>query len=166
MAAAGRTRPSRVAAIAAAALALAGCIDAEAVFTSGRLREPCNGSWPVCTTTAGCVVGNAYFLDGRFPGTRRMIIKTESRATVAIVVTLRSEGATGEETRFLWNETGCGTAFTVTVDGRDFFKEFDALGEFRRSKDLARPGDHLIEVSSDATADYLLKLEVDQPDLM
>jgi len=143
-----------------AALLLAGCPDAADQFTSGRLLDPCNGSWPVCTTSAGCFVGNSYYLEGQFPGTRRFVVRTDGQASIAIALFLKSQGAAGEQLRIEWNDASCGNKSVVEVDGKAFFKEVEAEGSLWRVKSVFRGGDHLIEVSCDSTAEYLLKAEV------
>ncbi|MGI5864238.1 MAG: hypothetical protein ACOX6T_19580 [Myxococcales bacterium] len=145
---------------AAFATLLAACADPEEQFKAGRLYDACDRAWPVCTTTGGCVLGNAQYLEGRFPGTRRFVVRTEGQAEIAIVMLLKTQGATGAETRFEWNEAGCGSKSVEAVEGLSLFKEYEALGEVRRVAKVHREGDHLIEVTSDATADYLLKVEV------
>ncbi|HEY3451698.1 MAG TPA: hypothetical protein VGK67_35400 [Myxococcales bacterium] len=144
----------------AALLALSGCPDSADMFTSGRLLDPCNSSWPVCTTTAGCFVGNSYYLEGQFPGTRRFIVRTDGQASVTIALYLKSQGAAGEQLRIEWNDASCGNKTVEEVDGKAFFKEVEAEGSLRRTKNVYRGGDHLIEVSCDSNAEYLLKAEV------
>lgn len=145
------------------AAALCGCPDPADQFTMGRLLDPCNGSWPVCTTTAGCFVGNAYYLEGQFPGTRRFIVRTDGQADVTIAVFLKTEGAVGQQLRLEWNDSACGTKTIEEIDGTAFFKEVETEGALRRTKPVYRAGDHLLEVSCDATAEYILKAEVVSP---
>lgn len=144
----------------AALLLLSGCPDAADQFTNGRLLDPCNGSWPVCTTTAGCFVGNAYYLEGQFPGTRRFIVRTDGQASIALSVFLTTQGAVGHDLQLVWNDAACGTMQIETIDGQAFFKEVETEGLLVRTKNVFQAGDHLIEVSSDTTAEYLLKADV------
>jgi hypothetical protein len=138
----------------------AGCVDAESAFVGNRLRDVCNEDWPVCNTAAGCVIGNGQYVPGTFPGTVRMIVQTQLSTNVSIDIFLRTEGAVGTVTNLYWFEVGCGTNYIDHVTGKDLFAKFDAQGIFTDTQQLVEPGDHLIEVSSDATADYLLKLDV------
>ena len=156
---------TRTCALAAAlATLLVACADPEEQFKAGRLFDACDRAWPVCTTTAGCIAGNAQYLEGRFPGTRRLIVRTQGQAEVSVVLLLKTQGAIGTETRLEWNEAGCGTRSVETLEGRGFFKEYEAMGEVRRAANVHREGDHLVEVTSDSTADYLLKVEVRERD--
>lgn len=150
----------------ALALLLAGCPDAADQFVSGRLLDPCDGAWPVCTTTAGCFVGDTAYLEGQFPGTRRFIVRTPGAAEVTIALFLKTQAATGETLRLEWNDAACGTRSVEEIPGIGFFKEVEAEGELRRTKSVYQGGDHLLEVTSDATAEYLLKVEVKGPDAL
>ena len=143
-----------------AALVFGGCVDPESQFISGRLVDQCDGNWPVCASEAGCVIGSAQYVPGTFPGTLRMITTIQLPTLVTINLFLKTEGAVGTVTNFTWNETGCGSAFVDSVAGKDIFAQFDTAGIFQDSHDLFEPGDHLIQVDSDATADYLLKLDL------
>jgi hypothetical protein len=134
------------------------CGDAQSNFIGSRLLDACNGNWPVCTLEAGCVVGNGQYVTGVFPGTLRMVTQIQAPTTVEIDIFLTTEGAVGTTTTLTWFETGCGSDYTDAVAGKDLFAQFDASGVFTASEQLVEPGDHLIEVDSDATADYDLKL--------
>lgn len=135
------------------------CASAEDLFVSGRLRDTCNESWPVCTTVAGCMVGDTSYLEGKFPGTRRFIVKTDGQREISVVLFFKNEGAIGTETRIVWNEAGCGASSIEVIDGRSLFKEAAIDGTLKRSKNVFTEGDHLIEITSDATVDYLLRIE-------
>lgn len=149
----------RASLLASVLLLLGGCTDPADQFTAGRLLDPCDGWWPVCTTVAGCVVNNTLYLEGKLPGTRRMIVRTQRHASIAVSVYLNSEGAIGHEARIDWGDA-CGIVASESLTGADLFKEFEATGVFSRTKNVAQGGDHLVTFSSDATADYLLKVDV------
>ena len=150
-------RPSRL--LALVLLLLGSCPDPEQLFVEGRLPDRCDASWPVCTTTAGCVMSASSYLTGKFPGTRRFIVRTDGPRSLSLVLYLKNQAATGQETRIVFYEAGCGTQAVATVSGKDLFKEADADSTFRRQKDVFKKGDHLIEITSDATTEYLLRVE-------
>ncbi len=141
-------------------LALAGCTDPASAFTAGRLLDPCDSTWPVCTTIAGCVVNDTLYLEGTLPGTRRMIVRTTGQASITVSVYLKTEGATGTNTLIEWNDASCGTVASDSMTGADFFKSFEAAGVFSQTQNVSQEGDHLITFTSDSTADYLLKVDV------
>ena len=141
-------------------LLLSGCPDPAAQFIAGRLADSCDGAWPVCTNIAGCLVNNSTYLEGRLPGVRPMVVRTRGQASIKVSIHLKTEGAIGKKTRIEWNDASCGTIATEILSGADFFKEFEAQGEFSRTRNVAQEGDHLIVFESDSTADYLLKVEV------
>jgi len=147
----------------AALLVLVGCPDSADQFTAGRLLDPCNGSWPVCTTNAGCFVGNSYYLEGQFPGSRRFIVRTDGQASVKISLYLVTEAAVGDTLRVEWNDSACGTKMVEEVTGTSFFQDIEASGSWSRVKNVFQAGDHLIEVTCGSTAEYLLKAEIGPP---
>lgn len=148
--------------LAALASLLSACESASDQFIAGRLLDTCNGAWNVCTTTAGCYIGNAYYLEGRFPGTRRFIVHTEGQAALTLSIFLTSEGALGETLQIQWNDAKCGKT-TDIIDSKAFFQEADTQGWLSRTQNMYQSGDHLIEVTSDSTAGYLLKVDVKEP---
>ena len=42
-------------------------------FIGARVKDSCNGSWPVCNQTASCFIGNQSYIEGRFPGQGKII---------------------------------------------------------------------------------------------
>ena len=146
----------------AAAALLCGCPDASDQFKSGRLLDPCNNSWPVCTTTAGCFVGDSYYLEGQFPGTRRFIVRTQGQAAIEVSIFLETQAAEGNQLSITWNDAACGTVQVVQMTGVDFFKEFQAEGVLSRTKNVYQAGDHLIDVTADCSAEYMLKADVNE----
>ncbi len=140
-----------------------GCLDPESQFKNGRLYEACDSMWPVCATSAGCVMGNTQYLEGTFPGRQRVVVRTTGAAGVTVALFLRTQLATGDETRIELNEPGCGSVASLAATGKEFFREADATGTYRRTQTLQRAGDHLIEVISDSTASYLMKIEIADP---
>ena len=75
---------SPVASLTVALLALSGCrFGAEGTFTAGAAYDACDGSIPVCNTTASCkLVEEDGFTDGEFPGLKQLIIPTAGEAII------------------------------------------------------------------------------------
>jgi hypothetical protein len=142
---------------------LSRCSDPVEEFKGGRLLDPCNNSVPVCTTSAGCSLGdgNDRYLEGRFPGPRRFSVRTKGKADITVAIFLTSQAAVGSELKIEWNDSGCGIKEVESVLGKAFFKEAEQ-GTFRRTRTVYIPGDHLIEVTSDSTAEYILKVETSE----
>lgn len=142
---------------------LAGCLgDAQSAFTADRVLEACNATIPVCTTTAACVLGEGNYAQGSFAqgATRRFIVRTTAEATVEVAVYFASESSPGVDTEIAWYEVGCRDRHSAASDGQDVFAEAGADRVWRRSQRLVTAGDHLVEVFSDAQADYLVRISL------
>lgn len=156
----GRGHFHRVAA-ALAVLALAvGCGDPRDQFLAGRVMDPCDSQWPVCDRIAGCLIGERSYLEGRFPGEGRVAVQLFEPSTVKVSLFLEEVTGAGEETVIHFYEEGCRTRVREAVSGRSLVGEAEQVGFFSREADLTGEGDHLIELTSDARARYLLKVEV------
>ena len=146
-----------------AALALcAACADAEDAFTTGRSLRDCTGAVPVCSTSAGCVLDGDTYAQGAFAqgGTRRIIVRTISAADIEVALFFRTEESPGTDTEIAWYEVGCRDRKSAQSGGRDVFAEAGADRVWKRSQRVVTAGDHLVEVFSDAQAEYLLKVTV------
>jgi len=136
-----------------------GCT-AEDVFIGDRSHDPCDGSWPVCTYRAGCNLNEREYLQGAFPGSRRFIVETAGEATIRVTLYFRNEISPGADTEIHWYEPGCFERYSYTSEGADLFREAGASGLLEKERTVYRPGDHLVEVFSDAVVDYLLRIDV------
>ncbi|MCB9655435.1 MAG: hypothetical protein H6729_15045 [Deltaproteobacteria bacterium] len=130
-------------------------------FTRGLTHERCDGTFPVCQTTAGCVMGTGRYLDGQFPGSRRFIVSAPEESVIRIDIFLDDQRATGTDTEILWNEPGCFDTYQYRSEGRDIFLEAGKDQIFSQSHQIFLDGEHLIEVLSDAVASYAIRVSID-----
>jgi hypothetical protein len=146
----------------ALAIACAGClgVGAESNFTSGLSIDRCDGTFPICQTTAGCTMGVGRYLEGTFPGSRQFIVPAPEEAFINVRIFFKTESATGIDTEIQWNEPGCFETYDYQSDGADIFQEAGNSQIFEKSKQVFQDGDHLVSVASDAVADYALVVEV------
>lgn len=142
-----------------AALAQA-CASPRDEFVAGRVLERCDGQWPVCDQISGCLIGEQSFVEGRFPGQRRLAIQLFEPSTVRVLMFLDQVTAAGTEASFNFFEDRCRSRVRHAVTGRTFYGEAEKQGYVAREADLFGVGDHLLEVESDGRARYLLKLEI------
>ncbi len=143
-------------------LGLAGCgFGAEGNFTLGLDLERCDGTFPVCQTTAGCTMGATRYLEGSFPGTREFIVSTPEDSVITVEIYFKTQRATGIDTEILWYEPGCFDTYQYLSEGRDIFEEAGPDRIFSKSQQVFLPGDHLIEIHSDALADYAIRVDVE-----
>jgi hypothetical protein len=144
--------------------ALSACaLGAEENFSAGLKLDRCDGTFPICQTSAGCVLGNTNYVEGSFPGSRQFIVPAPAGSLIAVRIFFRSQVATGVDTEILWNEPGCFDTYQYLSEGIDIFREAGKDGIFEQTQLVLLDGDHLVEVFSDATADYFISVDVQTP---
>ena len=141
---------------------VAGCgFGSEAAFIDTSTLSDCLDEIPVCNTTAGCkLVEEDSYLEGVFPGQRFFIVPTEGEAVIRVKMFWRTQLGPGADTEITWFEPACIDDFDFDSQGADIFRDSNEQGIFVKEQRVFRAGDHLVEVRSDATADYLLRTEV------
>jgi hypothetical protein len=132
-------------------------------FTDGLTLNRCDETHAVCARTAGCVLGEGGYLEGRFPGSRQMIVPTPADAVIHVDVFFVDQTAAGTDTRIRWHEPGCFDTYTWRSEGRDLFLLAGRGRRLTQSQQVREPGDHLVEIDSDAIAEYLLRVRIDAP---
>lgn len=154
----------RAALIPTLALLASGCgLSAADNFTRGLTRDRCDGTFPICSTTAGCVLGENRYLEGSFPGVREVIVPAPAESIVSVRLFFVEQVAHGLDTRILLNEPGCIDTYEWASEGRDIFLEAGSDRVLEIEQEVVLEGDHLLEVSSDAVADYVLQVDVTKP---
>jgi len=139
---------------------LCGCSSSRDDFIGVRVLDSCNGSWPVCDETASCYIGDASYIQGRFPGEGRIIVHLDEPSEVKISFFFDDISAVGTLTSIVWYETGCKASSRVDVDGKTVAAESNGTGVFERSQNLLEKDEHLIFFKSDLEATYLMKVEI------
>ena len=137
-----------------------GCIDERGQFVFGRVADRCNTEWPICDTIAGCLLGDSSYIEGKFPTNGKIAVQLFEPSTVTVAFFLQNVAGAGEETSINFFEDRCRSRTRVTIAGKTFVGEAEQSGEVRRSVDLSGVGDHLIEYTSDARLQFLMKVEV------
>ena len=147
-------------------LLCSGCaFGSEAAFIGERAQDTCDSEIPVCNTTAGCrMVEEDSYTDGTFPGLKQMIVPTAGEAVVRVELFWREQYGPGTDTEILWHEPACVELFAYQSQGADVFDDTNPQGVFVQEMRVFRAGDHLVEVRSDASAEYLLRTTVLTPD--
>ena len=136
------------------------CGGAEGQFIGSRILDACDGEWPICATTAGCILGDRSYVQGRFPGANKVVIPIFEPSEVTVSVFLSETSGAGQQTVVNLYEPACASRTRVTMTGTAFVAEAQQNGLVTRKADLSGVGDHLIEVESDARSKYLLKVDV------
>src|SRR5262249_15756807 len=159
---AGATSPfQRGAALCAALMVwLCGCSSGRSDFIGTRVLDTCNESYSVCNQIASCFIGDDSYIEGRFPGEGRIIVRLEQPSTVTVSFFFDNITAVGTLTSIVWNETGCTANTRVDVPGQTVAAEANQTGVFERSENLLENDEHLIFFKSDLEATYLMKVDV------
>ncbi len=142
-----------------------GCsFGSEAAFIGTSSLVLCDDEIPVCNDSAGCkLVEEESHLEGHFPGQRTFIVPTEGEAVVRVMIFWRTRQGPGADTEITWFEPACVDDYNFESQGADVFADSNPQGIFLKEQRVFRAGDHLVKVSSDATAEYLLRTEVLTP---
>jgi hypothetical protein len=142
--------------------ALSGCgFGSEAAFIDTAALNDCLDELPVCNTTAGCkLVEEESYLEGKFPGQRSFIVPTEGEAVIRVKLFWRTRLGPGADTEIVWFEPACVDDFNYESQGADIFRDTNDQGIFIQEQRVFRAGEHLVQVRSDAVAEYLLRTEV------
>lgn len=144
-----------------ALLGLAAC-DQESFFTLGRDRTICEDSIPTaCGQTARCVLDNDHYLDGKFPSGRRFIVRTKGETDLRFELYFDDRHAPGTSLRLELAEPNCNEKSTYDSASIDIFKAAGADGILAIPMHAIRPGDHLVELSSDAYCSYVLRFSIE-----
>jgi hypothetical protein len=87
-------------------------------------------------------------------------VPTEGEAVIRVKLFWRTQLGPGADTEITWFEPACVDDFAFDSDGADIFRDTNDQGIFVKEQRVFRGGDHLVEIRSDATAEYLLRTEV------
>ena len=139
---------------------LCGCSSGRDDFIGARVLDSCNGSWPACNQTASCFIGNQSYIEGRFPGQGKIIVRLDEPSEVKVSFFFDNISAVGSLTSIVWYETGCTSSIREDVPGQTVATEANSTGVFERSANLLDNDEHLITFKSDIEATYLMKVDV------
>jgi hypothetical protein len=127
-------------------------------FTAGRDHTVCEESIPTaCGTTARCVLDTGHYLDGDFPSARRFIVRTTGESDLKFEIYLDDRRAPGTSLRLEVSEPSCNEKALYDSAGVDIFQKAGDDGIISMPIHTTRPGDHLVELSSDAYCSYVLR---------
>jgi hypothetical protein len=144
-----------------AVAAAAGCISAEEAFTEGRVQNLCAESLSACGQAAGCALDNAHYAEGRFPGAFRVLVHNEtSNAGLVVRLFLSEMKYPGTELLVQELEPGCADFDREHLKDVDIFDLAGDEGTLEFELSLSARGDHLLELFSDMSAEFLLTTEV------
>lgn len=145
-------------------LLLGACGDGASVFVGDRIRNLCLEAYPTCGTTAGCRLSDDQYVVGTFPGARRLVVHSEADETdLEVRIYLEEAISPGTEIQIQARDSDC----SLDIDDARFEDDdYDLIDEaggdgllLLDPLTVSGPGEHLIEVFSDARARYLMTVE-------
>ncbi len=144
---------------------LVSCQTAEEAFVGDRLLSLCDESYSICGKPSGCVLDGNHFAESAFPGTTRVVVATDdAESSVSVRLFLSKMESPGTQLIVQLYEPDCSleTNFArASLEDVDIFKEAGddrtLLFDFKTFQE----GEHLLEIFSDASAEFLL---IAQPD--
>jgi len=129
-------------------------------FTDGAEPDPCTANIPICQTVVGCSLSEKKYYEGQFPGYVSIAIVTPADATIVVKMFFETRIHPGQDTEINWYEPGCQHSYSYQSTGADIF---DIAGEdrvFTQEQKIIIAGDHLVEINSDASTHYYLRIEI------
>jgi len=140
---------------------VSGCVSSEDAFVGARLERLCTQSIPVCDVQSSCVLDPRSYVAKRFPGGLRLIVRTtDETSTLVLRLQLASQEAPGTELVVESWQADCNDVESVRIADVDLFAAAGDDRIFEWELPLAGRGDHLVELRSDMTADYLVTVDV------
>jgi len=142
------------------------CGLSEGEFIAGAEYDSCQSLYYACSgkPAASCVMGEAKYTDGYFPGQRWFLVSTVADTDVVVKLFFKTRIHPGEDMEIGWYETGCSSYYSYIMGlGEDLFSLAGGDRIFSKEYKVRRAGDHLVYVESDATAEYLLRVELKTP---
>ena len=136
------------------------CETGEEAFVDDRLHMPCQQAYHICNLPASCVIDKNHYVEGVFPGARRLVVKTERRdVKLDVKLYISTMEAPGTEIIVQASEPDCTLDTVKARDHRVDIDLFEEAGDDRTlgfNLEVADKGEHLLEIYSDASAEYLL----------
>ncbi len=144
----------------------------KAAFIGDAEELRCGGVYPVCQGQfAGCNLDEGHYVEGAFPGSRKVIVETPAGDWKIKVKLFLDPEVTprfpGTEIEVSWFEPGCADQyrFLLSKDNTtagDLFERAGRDNVFETQHSVIERGDHLVSVFSDATTRYVLKIALIQ----
>ncbi|MEM6927119.1 MAG: hypothetical protein AAF602_09335 [Myxococcota bacterium] len=140
-----------------------GCREGFGSFVDGRLPNLCTEAYGICGVTAGCALDPQNYVTGTFPGARRVVVRHPEPTRYRVLLYLTETTSPGTEFSLRLHEPDC--TFDPDEAGVELL-DVDLIEEAGLDRtlifeDLAveQAGEHLLEVFSDATVEYLMAVE-------
>jgi len=123
-----------------------------AAFIGNRSEVACDGALTVCKgQTAGCVLDDQHYLQGTFPGERKLIVETKaSGKQIRVLLFLDHKQSPGTELEVSWYEPGCADQYKYNLSkdpqAGDLFQKTGSKSIVQVEQVTTTAGDHLMTV--------------------
>jgi len=140
-------------------------LSAEEQFVGKNRLDSCDGAVPVCSTTAGCRLGeDENYVEVKMPGYRAYVVHTEGEADLTLRFYWKTQLAPGKDVEFSFFEPGCNEPHRVTESGETMFRQIGNDSQWELTQTVYRGGDHLVEMRMDAQGEFIMKVVVTTPE--
>ncbi len=144
------------------AFVLAACSSGGSVVTFDRSEDPCEDDLPpACGTAPRCLLDDAHYVAGTFPGGRAFVVHTDGAATLNIEIQLTVERSPGTVLQVVVYESDCSNTYKYDTAGANLFRVADQDGILLVPITVSKEGDHPIEIKTDAYTNYVMIVNVD-----
>jgi hypothetical protein len=128
-------------------------------FIAGAVLDPCQDLWEVCMRTAGCILDENEYIEGDFPGEIGFAADVSSGETLVVKLFFSTREDPGTDLTATFYDNMCMSVISQSPGG-DLFEEAGLDWTLEISQGFNLDGLHLVEISSDATTDYYLRVEI------
>jgi len=143
-------------------VSLSAC-SSENILAIGRKLDVCEGNLPpACGLAPRCVLAPDEYVTGKFPGAKRFVVRTEGAAKVTFQLLLENAKGSGTELLLRMQESNCSDLYSYDNMGRDIIQLANNDGIIKIQLQVLRPGDHPVEITSDAYTDWSLIAAVEK----
>ena len=144
-------------------LSMASCLTAEEEFVQDRLYSICDEAYWHCSLPTGCILDSDHYVDGQFPGVRRVVVETDRNdVDVQVRIFIGDALSGGTEMLVQLYEADCSLDRNL---GKKQLIDVDLIEKAGDDRVLTfnlhvmQEGEHLLEVYSDMTAKFLMIAE-------
>lgn len=142
-------------------VSMGACVSSEDAFVGARLERLCTQSIPVCDVFASCVLDPNSFIEKRFPGGLRLIVRTDDdKSSMTLRLNMLTQESPGTEIAIEAWRADCNDVEVARISDKNLFQVAGKDRTFSWELELVGRGDHLVEVRSDMSADYLVTVDV------
>lgn len=131
--------------------------------TFGDELNPCDEAYAICNQPAGCILADHQYIEAAFPDTKRFVVQTENEKVI-LSLTLHFAFVTSPGTELIARAYEPDCALNA-LSAQVHLTDEDHAAAAREGAELSipllaeTPGEHLIELYTDASAEVIVSVE-------